>query len=1088
MHRLERAAAGLIAFATIAIVLVSVALVVWTQTRLRDELDLIRHTREVTDALGGVHEALDDVENPARDYVLSADDRYFQLYQSRLPEIGRRLDVLRALVANAPSQLDRFRRLEGLIGQEMDVLARLAGFVQSGERERAVTQITVDAGPPLASGIDTILNGMRGVEQAELQARRRIAEDNSTRLIEGSIAVGVATLAILILGLQLMRSQQRQRRAAEADLRQSERLLNSIFTNAQVGIALADADGVLQRANATFSTLIGRPGEELGGLPVKQLSLEGETGIEFFLGAAPTPSEPGEVVVEQLDGSKRTLIAVGTELGIATGIVRLATFTDITRLKQVQADLEASRHRSDEQRVLLDAVLNSSIDSILAFAAERDAEGRLLQFRCILGNRAAARLRRRPLASLAGTPLGKLLVDTEHFRLNDEFERVIRTGEFFEAEREVQEPVIGPRWYRMVAVPLGDGVMVTLGDITDRKRLESELRAAATHLVEREGRLTAIYDSVLDGIITINPSGQIESFNRAAARIFNYAPDQVMRRNIHMLMPEPYASAHDSYLERYVATGQSRILGTVREIEGKRADGSIFPMEIALTETVLGSGRLFVAAVRDVTERRALERVKSEFVSTVSHELRTPLTSISGALSLIASGTAGPLPEKAQSLVTIARSNCERLTRLIADILDLERIDAGRMVFEFAPVALEDLLSQVHADNIEYARKYGVSLELSATQPRATLWADLHRLIQVLTNLISNAVKFSPSGGRVAMSAIIADTMVRIAVQDSGRGIPESFRDRVFEKFAQADTADNRQKGGTGLGLSIVKSIVERHGGSVSFESPDGGGTTFFVDLPRRRPPLAELADLTVPMPRVLICEDDPDVATVLAAQLQEAGYRADRAATADTAFRLLAERRYDAMTLDLALPDTDGLSLLRRVRENPRHSDMPVIIISAWIDSPAGKAASLEGEVLGIVDWLGKPIDQTRLLHTLNEIPKRASRPHVLHVEDDPDVARLVNLALRDLADITSVPSVAEARATLQAGGVDLMILDIGLTDGSGLALLDGDDPKPPTVLFTGQEAPPERHDELVAVLVKSQTTLDQLASLIREQLAVPI
>ncbi|MEA2755159.1 MAG: hypothetical protein QOJ54_1448, partial [Aliidongia sp.] len=732
----------------------------------------------------------------------------------------------------------------------------------------------------------------------------------------------------------------------------------------------------------------------------------------------------------------------------------------------------------------LDAVLNSSVDGLLAFAAERDADGQLLRFRCILGNRAAARLRRRPVSSLAGTSLDKLLIDTEHFTLNDEFERVIRTGELFEAEREVLEPVIGPRWYRMVAVPLGDGVMVTIGDITDRNRLESELRAAATRLVEREGRLTAIYDSVLDGIITINTSGVIESFNRAAARIFNYAPDQVMRRNIRMLMPEPYASAHDSYLERYVATGQSRVLGTVREVEGRRADGSVFPMEIALTETLLGSGRLFVAAVRDVTERRALERVKSEFVSTVSHELRTPLTSISGALSLIASGTAGPLPDKARSLVTIARSNCDRLTRLINDILDLERIDAGRMVFEFAPVALEELLRQVLADNVEFARKYSVRLELSGPPPSATLWADVHRLVQVLTNLISNAVKFSPSGSVVTVSARLADAMVRIAVEDRGRGIPETFRDRIFEKFAQADTADNRQKGGTGLGLSIVKSIVERHGGSVSFESVYGTGTVFFVDLPWRRPAPAEMPDDTTRLPRVLICEDDPDVATVMAGQLQQAGYRADRAATADAAIRLLAERRYDAMTLDLALPDTDGLSLLRRVRENPRHSEMPVIIVSAWIDSPAGQAASLEGEVLGIVDWLGKPVDQARLQHTLNGIPKHGNRPHVLHVEDDLDVARLVNFALRDLADITSVPSIAEARRALKAGGVDLMILDIGLIDGSGLVLLDGDDPKPPTVLFTGQETPPERCDELVAVLVKSRTTLDHLSSVIRERL----
>jgi PAS domain S-box-containing protein len=1085
MRRLERIASGLIVLATVAIVLGSLALVVWTQTGLRDELAWIRHTHDVIDAVDGVRDAVHEARYATHEYVLTGDRRDFDRYQSGLPAVATRLGQLRDLVAATPPQLDRFRGLEGLTGQETDLLARSAGFVQAGTADRAVTLLTAEPERALSDNVDAALGAMRSVEQAELQTRRSTADGTATQLIQGAVAAGSALLAFLAAGFLVMRSQQRRRRTAEADLRESERLLNSIFNHAQVGIALTGADGVLKRANATFAALLGRPGDRLSGVAVRQLVEESGPAIAAYLGEGPVPAGVGEVIVQLPEGGARTLIAVGTELDSATGAARFATFTDITRLKQVQADLEASGHRVDEQRVLLDAVLNSSIDGILAFAAERDDGGRLLRFRCVMGNHAAARLRRRPFAELAGTPLDQLLVDTEHYRLNDEFERVIRTGELFEAEREVRDRGVGTRWYRMVAVPLGDGVMVTLGDITDRKRLESELRAAATRLAEREGRLTAIYDSVLDGIITINPSGSIESFNRAAAKIFGHAPDQVMRRNIRMLMPEPYASAHDGYLERYVATGQSRVLGTVREIEGKRADGSIFPMEIALTETLLGSGRLFVAAVRDVTERRALERVKNEFVSTVSHELRTPLTSIAGALSLMASGTAGPLPAKAQALMTIARSNCDRLTRLINDILDLERIEAGKMVFEFGPVELPALLQQGLADNLEYARKYGVRLELAGEPPPATLWADPHRLMQVLTNLISNAVKFSPVGGVVTVSANVADAMVRIAVEDHGRGIPEAFRDRIFQKFAQADTADNRQKGGTGLGLSIVKSIVERHGGSVSFQSAYGNGSIFFVELPRRRPRLETMAAGDDALaPRVLICEDDADVARILALQLQQAGYGADRAATADAAIGLLAERSYDAMTLDLALPDADGLSLLRRVREDPRHSEMPVIIVSAWLDSPAGKAATLEGEVLGIVDWLGKPVDQPRLLHALRMIPQRSGRPRVLHVEDDPDIVRLVNFAVRDLAEITAVGSIAEARRVLGEGGIDLMILDVGLIDGSGLALLDGDDPKPPTVLFSAQEINPERRDELVAVLVKSQTTLDQLSSLIREQL----
>jgi PAS domain S-box-containing protein len=625
----------------------------------------------------------------------------------------------------------------------------------------------------------------------------------------------------------------------------------------------------------------------------------------------------------------------------------------------------------------------------------------------------------------------------------------------------------------------------TIADIT-------ELEAAQLELAASHQRLATINDSVLDGIITINPSGSIESFNRAAETIFGYAASKVLRRNVRMLMPEPFASAHDGYLERYAETGQSSLMGVVREVEGVRADGTIFPMEIALTQTMLLGQRLFVAVVRDITERRALERVKNEFVSTVSHELRTPLTSISGALALMAKGTAGALPDKALGLVAIARSNCDRLVRLINDILDLERIEAGKLVFEFSGVSLKRLLDRAIEENSDYSAKFQVSLELQGDGFDAEVWGDEHRLLQVLTNLISNAVKFSPAGGTVVIAAKRSAGMIHLAVIDQGRGIPDEFKPRIFQKFAQADASDSRQKGGTGLGLSIVKSIVERHGGRIGFDSRWGVGSTFHVELPEKR---ARLTDVSVPEggdKRVLICEDDDDVAQILRMQLAEAGYQSVRAATADETMRLLDAGQFDAMTLDLRLPDGDGIAMLRRIRADERHAAMPVIVISAWLGEKV-QDRSLTGKVLGVVDWIGKPVDGDRLHHALDLAGRRSGKPRVLHVEDDPDIVKLVEYALRDEADVVSAPSLAEARRRLDGGDIDLVILDVGLVDGSGLALLD--DVKnhakthkgtrsPPTVLFSAQEIDPDRRDELVAVLVKSQSTIDQLADVIREQL----
>jgi CHASE3 domain sensor protein len=230
MRRLERMAGALIAIATVAVVLGSLALVIWTRVGLRSEVAVIRHTRSVVDALEAVREELHDLDGSARDYVLTGDGRYLDLYRSRLPEAASRLDLLRSLVAAVPPQLDRFRRLEGLVGQETDLLARLADFVGGGHRDLALALLTPGDEQALSSGVDAALDEMRAFEQAELQSRRNVADVTTARLIEGALVVGGATLAILILGFLVLRSQQRQRRSAEAELRASERLLNSIFT------------------------------------------------------------------------------------------------------------------------------------------------------------------------------------------------------------------------------------------------------------------------------------------------------------------------------------------------------------------------------------------------------------------------------------------------------------------------------------------------------------------------------------------------------------------------------------------------------------------------------------------------------------------------------------------------------------------------------------------------------------------------------------------------------------------------------------------------------------------------------------------
>jgi signal transduction histidine kinase len=236
----------------------------------------------------------------------------------------------------------------------------------------------------------------------------------------------------------------------------------------------------------------------------------------------------------------------------------------------------------------------------------------------------------------------------------------------------------------------------------------------------------------------------------------------------------------------------------------------------------------------DITERKEMERLKNEFIATVSHELRTPLTAIIGALGLLKKKAATDLPPDAAMFLSMAQQNSEQLAKLINDVLDLEKIESGLTAFHDEAVAVGPLLERAAALNMPYADKFDVRLELGQPLPDATVSGDADRLLQVMANLISNAVKFSPAGAVVAVTAEVRDGAARVAVADAGPGVPEEFRGRIFEKFAQADGSDTRRKGGTGLGLSICRAIVERMGGTIGYESAPGRGTVFYFDLPLR--------------------------------------------------------------------------------------------------------------------------------------------------------------------------------------------------------------------------------------------------------------
>jgi PAS domain S-box-containing protein len=456
---------------------------------------------------------------------------------------------------------------------------------------------------------------------------------------------------------------------------------------------------------------------------------------------------------------------------------------------------------------------------------------------------------------------------------------------------------------------------------------------ARRHSDDLAARQEAIFDSANDGMIVLNRSGNIEALNPAAARMFGYAPEDLIRCDIGTLFEVPPERGRiESFLSRLQAQRGSSA-NPMQEFMGRRRDDTLFPLEVSLSTVARVRRPLFVAVCRDISERREIERIKGEFVATVSHELRTPLTSIAGSLGLVAGGAAGVIPPKALRLVQIAQSNSTRLVRLINDILDIEKIEAGRIAFDIKPIELAPMLARVVRDTSGFAAEYQVRIELEAPPAGAAVLADEDRLTQVLTNLLSNAVKFSRPEGVVRVRVSPLDGRFRISVSDEGEGIPEAFRNRIFGKFAQADNSDTRKKGGTGLGLSIVREIVTRLGGAVSFDSKAGEGATFHVDLPAtghmRAAAVAEprSASPSAARPAILHVDDDPDMLRVLSHVFED---RAELYSTPSVveAVAAIRHRTFDAAILDIGLADGSGLELVPLLRD--RNRAMPIIVFTA--------------------------------------------------------------------------------------------------------------------------------------------------------------
>ncbi|HEY0833269.1 MAG TPA: PAS domain S-box protein [Azospirillum sp.] len=596
-------------------------------------------------------------------------------------------------------------------------------------------------------------------------------------------------------------------------------------------------------------------------------------------------------------------------------------------------------------------------------------------------------------ATLFGKPrwavLGALLWD-EAAELASCFHRplsrVLRTGvpETFTSFYSAQA-----RWFRVCAVPLVDGLALHMTDVTRQVRETAALR-------ESEESLRAMVENAVDAIVTISDRGVIRSVNPSASRMFGYRADEMLGRNIHMLMPTHSVHHHDELMRASLRTDPDHVIGRGRELVARRKDGGEVLIDMAVSEVRINNRCFYTGVIRDITERKRAQqelvdanlyleqrveertaelqsarlraeeaaRAKADFLATMSHEIRTPMNGVLGMVRLLLDTRLDA--EQRDYAETVLYSG-EALLTILNDILDMSKLEAGRLTLERVGFDLKRVVGSTVALMGSRATEKGLGLDLRMGDGvPAWVTGDPTRLRQVLLNLISNAVKFTETGGvtvSVESAGDVAGDAVRFTVADTGIGIAPEVRPHLFAEFFQADSSISRRFGGTGLGLAICKRIVTLMGGTIAVDGRPGGGSAFTVTVPL---PAADLPTVEAPGDdgrapphplrplRVLLAEDNPVNQKVAVALLTRQGHAVCVAADGAQALDRVRGERYDVVLMDMQMPGMDGLEATRRIRALPgERGRVPIVALTA--NALAGDAERCRAA--GMDDYVAKPI-----------------------------------------------------------------------------------------------------------------------------------
>jgi PAS domain S-box-containing protein len=623
-------------------------------------------------------------------------------------------------------------------------------------------------------------------------------------------------------------------------------------------------------------------------------------------------------------------------------------------------------------------------------------------------------------------------------------------------------------------------------------------------LRESEMKFRSVAQSANDAIVSADQCGNIIAWNTGAERIFGYQEAEVLGKPFTMLMPERYQHAHEQGLERMREGGEAKILGKTTELAGHRKSGQEFPLELSLSGWKTGEGAFYTGIIRDITERKHAEEAlqaltasleqkvwertaelevardqaltatqhKSEFLANMSHELRTPLNAVIGFSEVLLERMFGELNRKQEEYLGDILGSGRHLLALINDILDLAKIESGRMELDLGTFDLPAVLNSTFMLIRERAMRQRIHVSLDIDHRLGRFTADERKLKQILLNLLSNAVKFTPDEGALSLKAVLRDDGVEISVTDTGIGIEPEFQQKIFDEFFQV--GDRLQKHeGTGLGLAVTKKFIELHGGRIRVQSAKGQGSTFAFTLPvlptpeTRSAPTVAVPDAhpNANAPLVLVVEDDPAAAKLLSIYLMEAGFSVEVAADGDAGFEKAKNLRPSLITVDILIPKTDGWELLTRLKADQATASIPVVVVS--IIDERGRGFSL-----GAADYLLKPVDGEVLVRVIQRAVRNNARDQrgrsVLVIDDDPVILELMDAVLRP--EGFEVLKAKDGRHGLQIArerNPDLVVLDLLMPEMNGFEVVDAMHGSPetasiPIVVLTNKSLSREEKDRL--------------------------